>query len=138
MNDAFQKYEAARGRLMDVLSVELPVAGGSATDTLGHQAVNEQWGQSSQTENIHLKLVPTYRPSPYTFLLAHLEKGSVHETTVPEDVVLQCLAGRFRVTELRSGFFEEVSANGAKLILADVKYRYEVLEEVYNIMRVSV
>ncbi len=135
MNDAFHKYEAARARLIDVLQVELPPATGA--HTLGHQSVHEAWGQSSQTEDIHLKLVAPFRASPFTFLLAHLEEGSVHETAVPEDVILQCLAGRFRVTELRSGFFEDVAAGGAKLILADVQYRYEAVEEVYNIMRVS-
>jgi hypothetical protein len=133
MPDTFQKYESARARLLDTLRVVAPAPHG--TDALGHRDISEAWAASSQNEGIHLKLVSPYRAMPYTFMLAHLEKGTVHQTILPEDVTLQCIAGRYRVTINEQ--VQLVVAPGSVAIPAGVLVRYEALEEVYNIMSVT-
>ncbi len=72
---------------------------------------------------------------PYLFVLAHMEKDTVRETSIPENVVAQCLAGKMLVTDAE-GRRELIVAPFQYLFKAHENYRVEAMEEVYNIMKV--
>lgn len=131
MSDQFSRYQEAKARLLDVLHI---------VDEMRPKApphpVSETWGTSRDSSSIHMKLIPPYRPGEFTFMMAHMEKGTVRTTSIPETIVLQCLAGRFRVTDSK-GNSQIVVAHTSIVIEANEIYCYEAIEEVYNIMKVD-
>lgn len=122
-------YDTSRQRLLDVLRV-------TTDPNVPEQPVRDTWAPNARNEDIHHKIVGTYRHETFTFLLSHMEKGTVHTGSVPENMVLQCIAGRFQVTD-DEGRRELIVAPYSFLVLAGHSYTYEAQEEVYNIAKVN-
>ena len=127
------RYDTALSNLLRCLKVVgLP----TPDSPCGNRFVNPTWGTSVDHSSIHLKLVSPFREMPYTFMLAHMEEGAVRETALDETVILQCIAGQFRMTD-EHGNSQIVQAPGHVTIEKGVLYIYEALKEVYNIMQVN-